>query len=499
MKYALTAAMAREADRITMEEMGVPSAALMERAAEAVALKTGEIAAIFNRSVKIVSVCGCGNNGADAIAAARILSWQGLHVDIAVAGSEERASEEFIIQKNIALHSGMCFVNINDIPEYDIVIDGIFGTGFKGGIRKEYEKVISLINESKNVVVSVDVPSGTDATTGRIVNNAVKADATVTFGYVKTGLMQYPARMYAGEITVSDIGIYPWCMNRLNPPMYFTPEDLGKIPDRKPDANKGTYGRLLIIAGSRDMSGAAYMSALAAFRTGAGLVEIITHEKNRELISRMLPEAITAGYTGNDAIDLISDKLKRASCVIMGPGMSQSETAEKIVKYVTDNCEVPLIMDADALNIAAKDISVLKRCRSTVIITPHIGEMSRLTGMTAEELKDGRMEAAGRFAADNDVIVVMKDAVTVVAENNPGCRMYINASGTSGMAKAGSGDVLTGIIAGMYMMGVEPYSAAAMGVYVHGLAGEEAAAQKGINSVIATDIAEHISDVIRSM
>ena len=498
MRYALTAAMAKETDRITIEEIGVPSVVLMERAAEAVALKTAEIAALFNRTVKVLAICGCGNNGADAIAAARILNWQGLYVDIATVGNEERATEEYMLQMQIALKSGMRVVNISAIPEYDIVIDGMFGIGFNGAVRKEYEDIINLINDTRNIVVSVDVPSGIDATTGALEGVAVKADVTVTFGYIKTGLLQYPGKLYAGEITVTDIGFYPGAVANINPPMYFTPESIQGIPERKKDSNKGTYGRLLVIAGSEDMSGAAYLSAAAAMRSGAGLVEVVTHDRNAELIRKMLPEAIVSGYNEDNATDVIGSKLNKSTCIILGPGLSQSDTAKDIVDYVLNNAEIPVIMDADALNIVSKDISVLKRYSSTVIITPHIGEMTRLTGMSAEEIKSDRMKVASEFAQNNNSIVVMKDAVTVVAENNFGNRMYINTSGTPAMAKAGLGDVLTGVIAGMYMLGIELYSAAAMGTYIHGMAGELAAYEMGEHSVIATDVVDCISKVLNT-
>lgn len=498
MRYALTAAMAKETDRVTIEEIGVPSVVLMERAAEAVALKTAEIAALFNRGVRVLAVCGCGNNGADAIAAARILSWQGMSVDIAVVGNEEHSTEEYLLQKSIALKSGMTVVNITELPEYDIVIDGILGIGLKGAVREEYEEIIRLINNTRNIVVSVDVPSGVDATTGAVATEAVKADVTVTFGYIKTGILQYPGKLYAGEITVTDIGFYPEAVKSMNPPMYFTPESIQGIPSRKKDANKGTYGRLLVIAGSEDMSGAAYLSGAAALRSGAGLVEIVTHDRNAELIRKMLPEAIVTGYTEDNATDVIGSKLDKSTCIILGPGLSQSYTAEGIVDFVLNNAGIPLIIDADALNIISKDISVLKRYPSAVIITPHIGEMTRLTGMSAEAIKSDRMKVASEFAQNNNSIVVMKDAVTVVAENNSGNRMYINTSGTPAMAKAGLGDVLTGVIAGMYMLGIEPYSAAAMGTYIHGMAGELAAYEMGEHSVIATDVVDCISKVLNT-
>lgn len=489
MKYALDSKMSKEIDRFTIEDMGMPGITLMERAAVCVAEKTAQIAALFSRNVKIAVVAGNGNNGADGIAAARILSWQGVDVDIIEAGDENRKSKEYILQEKIARNSGLTFVNQSLIPEYDIIIDGIFGVGLSRNVEGKYAEIINLINNSRNVVVSIDVPSGIDASTGRILGIAVKADATVTFGYHKIGMLLYPGKEYAGEITVSDIGFCPEAIKSLNPAMYFTIEDINRIPSRIKDSNKGTYGRILIIAGSEDMSGAAYLSGLAAFKTGAGLVEILTHTRNSEVIRRLLPEAIVREYDEDNAAGITGELIKKAACIILGPGLSMSDTAKTITQTVFSEGNVPLIADADALNIIADDISVLKRYASTVIITPHIGEMVRISDRKKEEILNDSINAATDFAYNNDVILVLKNAATVVAEPGINGRRYINASGSAAMSKAGMGDVLTGVIAGMLSLKIEPFSAAAMGVYLHGLAGEMAAEAEGEHSVLASEVA----------
>lgn len=489
MKYALDAEMSKEVDRFTIKDMGVPGTVLMERAAVCVAEKTAEIAALFSRNVKIAVVAGSGNNGADGIAAARILTWQGVNVDIIAVGDESRKTEEYVLQEKIALNSGLNFVNQSLIPEYDIIIDGIFGVGLSRKVEGKYAEIISLINNCKNVVVSIDVPSGIDASTGQVLGIAIKADATVTFGYHKTGLLVYPGKEYAGEITVSDIGFCPEAIKTLNPAMYFTGEDIKRIPARIPDSNKGTYGRILVIAGSEDMSGAAYLSGLAAFKTGAGLVEILTHKKNTEVIRKLLPEAIVKGYDEGSADMVLEECMERATCIILGPGLSTGELAKKITDIVFANGKVPLIADADAINIIANDISVLKSYSSTVIITPHIGEMVRISGMSKEEILSDSIGIARKFAVRNNVILVLKNAVTIIAEPGEHGRTYINTSGTGAMSKAGMGDVLTGIIAGMLALRIEPFSAAAMGVYLHGIAGEMAAESEGEHSVMASDAA----------
>ena len=237
------------------------------------------------------------------------------------------------------------------------------------------------------------------------------------------------------------------------------------------------------------MSGAAYLSGLAAFKTGAGLVEILTHKQNTEVIRKLLPEAIVKGYDEGSADMVLEECMERATCIILGPGLSTGELAKKITDIVFANGKVPLIADADAINIIANDISVLKSYSSTVIITPHIGEMVRISGMSKEEILSDSIGIARKFAVRNNVILVLKNAVTIIAEPGEHGRTYINTSGTGAMSKAGMGDVLTGIIAGMLALRIEPFSAAAMGGYLHGIAGEMAAESEGEHSVMASDAA----------
>ncbi|MBD5156404.1 MAG: NAD(P)H-hydrate dehydratase [Butyrivibrio sp.] len=495
MKYALDAAMSKKVDSYTINEMGVPSLVLMERAALAVASKVAEIAADFCRQVRICAVCGSGNNGADGVAAARILTWQGLPVDIIIAGDEKKGSPEFAAQVGIASNSGMTFCNISSIEEYDIVIDAVFGTGLSRGIEGAYADIINTINMCRSVTVSVDIPSGISADTGNVLGTAVRADATVTFGYNKQGLLLYPGREFAGEITVADIGFCPEAIRSLNPAMYFTAEDIDGIPVRSALANKGTYGRTLIIAGSESMSGAAYLAAAAAYKSGVGLAEVFTHSANCSVIRTLLPEAIVTGYEADNATELLEPLLKKANTVILGPGLSTDGTAVSIVKKVLTEANQPLIIDADALNIISSDTNILKSCRSTVIITPHIGEMMRLTGKDKNEILADTVGVAASFAKEYNVVCVLKNAATVVAEPDGKHRVYINNSGCAAMAKGGSGDVLTGVIAGMLALRIEPFSAASMGVYVHGLAGETAADDCGSHAVVASDILERLGKV----
>lgn len=487
MKYAVDSEISKFIDNYTIEKLGVPSMVLMERAALSVAGKVAEVAVNFNHEVKIVAVCGVGNNGADGIAAARILTWQGLKVDIIIVGDENNATKEFIKQKEIALKSGMYFGNISNIGEYVIIIDAIFGVGLKRDIEGEFFKAIENINDANSYVVSVDIPSGIGADKGNIFNVAVKANSTVTFGYHKVGMLLYPGKEYAGEVTVADIGFSPKAVEEISPHMYFVQEDIGRIPKRMEYSNKGTYLRALIIAGNEDMSGAAYLSGAAAYRCGVGLVEIFTHINNTEVLKRNLPEAIVTGYDQNTASVLLEEKLKKADVIILGPGLGKSETSKSIVEQVIKYANVPLIIDADGLNIIAENKAMLKSYPSTVIITPHIGEMARLTGKNKDEIISDIIGTAKDFADEHNVICVLKDATTIVAKPQTES-VYINNSGCGAMSKAGCGDVLTGVIAAMLALRLEPFSAAAMGVYIHGLAGEKAAVGINEHSLMASDL-----------
>ena len=493
MKFALDGEMSAKVDDYTINTMGVPSVVLMERAAYEVASKTAQIAMSFTRKVRICVVCGNGNNGADGVAVSRILTWQGLPVDIIMADVEGHHTKEMELQLNIATNSSIRFAHINDIPEYDIVIDALFGIGLSRDITGKYAQITGMINESRNVVISIDIPSGINAATGQIMGIAVRADATVTFGYNKIGMMLYPGKKYSGDITVADIGFCKDALLQINPAIYYIPEDIDGIPERIADSNKGTYGRTLVIAGSESMSGAAYMSAAAAYRTGSSYVEILSTENNCNILKTLLPEAVVTAYNSENFRDILINAVSRADTIILGPGLSTDAIAGQIVEITVEKAEVPVIIDADAINILAKNDDILKKHKSPVIITPHMGEAKRLSGLSIDELKADRVMAAREISDRYNIVCVLKDSSTVVACNN---KVYINNSGCGAMSKAGMGDVLTGVIASMSALGYNIMTAATMGVYVHGLAGELAAEKMGEHSVVATDMLDVLGKVM---
>ena len=323
--------------------------------------------------------------------------------------------------------------------------------------------------------------------------NAV-ADATVTFYLPKIGMVQYPGASYTGELSVADIGI-PYALSEdIETSQLNEKDDIKKmLPLRPADGHKGTFGKLVVFAGSELMTGAAFLSSLSAFRTGTGYVRLAVPQACMNSLSILLPEAVLAGlsgYSDSKFNDLIKNLIVDADAVLMGPGLSTSDEALRLVEAVVENCDKPMVIDADALNILSKERPLLERLRCETVITPHPAEMARLTQKSIHEVQEDRISIAKDFADEFGLTVVLKGAGTVIAANDG--RTSINPTGNNGMATAGSGDVLAGVIASLMGQGLAPYDAAVTGVYLHGLAGDIASLDKGAASVIASDIADNI-------
>lgn len=496
----------KEIDLYTIDHIGIPSIVLMERAAWQV---TEVVKKFTEKKEKILAVCGRGNNGADGIAVARMLSMSGYQVDILLLGEEKSASAEMKQQLNIVINLGISIYNNIKMNEYTIIIDAIFGIGLNKPVYGIYEQIIKQINTGNHTVFAVDIPSGLSANTGKPLNIAVKANYTITFGMNKLGLILYPGCEYAGEVTVADIGFPRVAIDNVKP-NYFTYDsrDIQKLlPMRMDYSNKGTYGKVLVIAGSTNMCGACFLSGKAAYRTGAGLVKILTVEDNRSIIQNLLPEAILSTYDpylhGDKAEkDKILSDIEWASIIVLGPGIGVNSKSEEIFDLVIQNSNVPVIIDADAINILANRMSnkqnrleeLASYLSDHTILTPHLKELSRLTGISVEEIKNDLIGTADKCTLNNHLTYTIKDARTIVAYEN---MRYINTSGNNGMATGGSGDVLTGIIAALIAQGLNTNEATVLGVYLHGLAGDKAAEKKGKYALIASDIIEALADICR--
>lgn len=489
----LTAALMQEADRKTQEETGIPQCVLMERAALAAYDVITKLKGYEGASYLIV--CGPGNNGGDGVALARILCERDLIPDIVLLGDENKRSEGLKQQLEL-IKKIYPEVKINSrIPDevYDIVVDAIFGISLNRKIEGVFAEAVEYINRGHMLgayVVALDVASGIDASTGQIQKDlTVMADRTVAFASFKVGHLLFPGALYSGEVTLKDIGI-PSSHLEEGADIHIYHDGEISLPARSPYTNKGSYGKILIIAGSKGMAGAAILCAEAAMRSGSGMVRIYTDESNRQIVQTALPEAIVSTYDVNMDEEALKKAIDWCDAIAIGPGLSDSDSAREILKYVIKNADVPSVMDADALNILSSDVDMLAEAVSDVIITPHLGEMARLTGISVEEISAHLISTARDFSKSYGVITVLKDARTVIA--SPKGQVVINTNGNNGMATAGSGDVLTGMIASIRGREDSSFTAASLGCALHGRAGDEACAALGADHMLAGDIIKYI-------
>ncbi|MBO6150335.1 MAG: NAD(P)H-hydrate dehydratase [Clostridium sp.] len=503
MRRLVTGKQMKEIDSHGIKTVGIPSMVLMERAALACAEEVKKEYAAGGREIRdarALVLAGTGNNGADGAAIGRMLFLSGAQVTIACVGDAARQTEEMKQQLSIAENLGIETVSFSDyVPGvFDIAVDALFGVGLSREVEGEYAEAAAYLNRRKTgLVLAVDIPSGIDSETGQVLGCAVRADITVTFGFEKLGSVFYPGKEYAGRVVVADIGFPPF--EDYQGKRYFTGEekDLEKIPARKGDSHKGTYGRILIAAGSEGMCGAAYFSALAACRSGAGLVKILTVRANVPVLQTRLPEAMIIPYDPEQAEEepetfreTVEEACAWASVIVLGPGLGHGRHVEQLLRTILLAAYVPIIVDADGLNAVAEYPYLADYFTENVIVTPHIGEMARLTGLEPEDIKADPVTAACMYSEEKGVICVLKDAVTVVARRDGA--VFLGTSGCGAMAKGGSGDVLTGVIAGLLALDLPEDEAASMGVWIHGMAGRKAAERCGEHSVLASDIANAV-------
>ncbi len=465
--------------------LGAASIDAMEKAAEAVA---DFVKLRFDKDAKICVVCGKGNNGGDGYAAARILHNAGYDVSIYNVFDTPQ-TEDAKTNFDAAEKLGIQFVKRIDA---DVVIDAVLGIGISGACSLD---IIDEINGGGAYVLAVDVPTGADADTGAVLGKAVKADATVTFGYIKTGLLQFPAKSLAGEIVLAPLDFAPADIKCFYP----DEEDIEKmIPDIKADEHKGSMGRLCIIAGSKGMTGAATLSAMGALRSGAGLVSVIIPENLNTIMEIKLTEAMTLPAPCEDSLTFDAAKkvidAVAADAYVIGPGLGRGKDIYKIVEYVIKK-DVPVIIDADGINALCGNIDILKKSGGDVVMTPHPGEAARLLEMSIEEVQSDRINLAKSFAAEYNVTMVLKGAGSIIAAKDGST--YINSNGNPGMATGGSGDVLAGIIGAFAARGMSTKDAAVAGVYIHGLAGDIAAEKLGEMGMLPTDMAKCVAAALQ--
>lgn len=494
MRYIVNSREMKSYDKNTMEIYHVPSVVLMERAALAVTEALMEKKVVLDN---VLVVCGSGNNGGDGYAVARLLMLAGYSVDVVMADAKAKETEENRLQREILqAYGGQVLEKMPEGTNYTAIIDAVFGVGLSRNVEGKYADIIAQMNALSGVKIALDIPSGISADSGAVMKTAFRADLTVTFAFEKIGSILWPGNEYAGEVIVKDIGIDERSFFEHKPMLAALDDnDLNRLPVHESHSNKGTFGRLLVIAGSVGMSGAAYLSAKAAYCSGCGLVRIVTPEENRTVLQTQLPEAIITVYNAKKPdITQMIEAIGWADIIVCGPGIGTSDTAKSIVNAVLKNSAVPVLMDADALNIIAQDTNILLKPHTELVVTPHLGEMSRLCGDTVAYIQNHLIDVAEEFARQYNVICVLKDEHTITSV--PYRQTYLNLSGNSGMATAGSGDVLSGVIGGLMAQGMPAEDATPLGVYLHGKAGDVMQNCCSRSGLMASDLPEGLRLVL---
>ncbi len=504
-----TAAEMREIDRRTIEEFGIPGAVLMERAGLAVA---GRVQELFPRG-KVIIVAGGGNNGGDGIVAGRNLFNRGWKVKLLLLAKENRLSPDCLAQYRIARKMGVPVEFRTEINSRDlhsaIVIDAIMGTGLSAAVKPAIARIIDTVNASGAPVVSVDMPSGISSDTGEVMGEAMRADYTVTFGLPKRGHFLHPGSAFGGRLFVEEIG-FPSSLllsDGIAVDILSCSDVSPLVPERPSYSHKGDYGHVFVLAGSRGKTGAALMTGRACLRAGAGLVTIGVPESLIEVFEAAVTEEMLlplpdngSGVLTERAYAGVMDFLNTTADVLaIGPGLTCDHEITGLVRRTLLSSTVPMVIDADAINALARDRDVLKSIKAPAVLTPHPGEMARLlssAGRKADVERD-RIGTASRLAAGNGVCVVLKGAPTVIA--SPEGRTFINPTGNPGMATAGSGDVLTGLLAGLIGQGLNPVDASLLGVFLHGSAADLAVSEKGLHSMIAGDLIEFLPKAFQQL
>jgi ADP-dependent NAD(P)H-hydrate dehydratase / NAD(P)H-hydrate epimerase len=514
MKIA-TAEIMRKLDRRAIDEFGIPGLVLMENAAR------GTINAIARAFPELLQTpigifAGRGNNGGDAFAVARYLLNRGAGCRVYLLAAREEVRGDAGANLEILTRMGGEIVSVltsaelgcrkAEISRCGLIIDGIFGTGLNAPVTGLFAEVIDFINSLAAPVAAIDIPSGLQADRGEVLGACIKADLTVTFGLAKRGLVVHPGIKYCGKLVIVDISIPRAAIEgeNIRDHLIAGSEFPPFLSPRDPESHKGTFGHLFVLAGSGGKTGAAAMVSLAANRVGTGLVtlgiprslNLIVESKLTESMTEPLPET-PEKTLGFGALARITELLERKSALAIGPGLSTNSETVRLVQRLVRNADLPMVVDADGLNALEGRLDALRKNPGKFILTPHPGEMARLAGRSTAAVQKDRMETARNFAAENGVVLILKGARSVVA--GPDGQIYINPTGNPGMASGGMGDVLTGMLGGFLAQGFAPLDAARFGVYLHGLAGDLVAHQKGERGILATDLIEATPGLLKAL
>lgn len=502
----LTSHESKKIDQIAQEKYSLPTSILMENAGIAV------IRHIFKNikqpisQLRITVVAGPGNNGGDGLVTARHLFFlKPKSLDIILLSPAQKykgaTKDNYLRVKalGVSIHIGNSSEAIKKCSSYinnaNIIIDSIFGTGLNRTVEKVTKEAIDLINKAKAHIISVDIPSGVSSDSGEILGAAVRATSTVTFGIPKVGHYLYPGRENVGALDVENISLPPQLLKGEGETMLITKEQVKNIlPKRTPQNHKGTSGHLLNIAGSAGKSGAAILSSLGAFRIGTGLVTTATDEGVRGTITSKQPEIMTEAFPTNK--DEMQKVINGKRCISFGPGIEVNKSTENLLKLIVET-KLPLVIDAGGITLLASNKKYIKMLKERTVLTPHPGEMSRLTGVSTNKIQENRVKYAKEYAQKNKVILVLKGAGTLIA--SPEGKVWVNPTGNVVLATAGTGDVLTGMIAGLITQGVSPLNAAIAAVYIHGLLGDRLKEKKGDRGIVATDLLNEMPQILKEL
>lgn len=513
MEPLLTSEEMRRSDSIAIKRFHMPGLALMENAGHEVSNVVAQLLGDV-RNKHILILCGKGNNGGDGFVAARHLANQGAQIDLFLIGKrrEVRGDAKLNLEILLKIARGNSLVSVTEFRSLkqlastkhpDLIIDALLGTGSSGELRPPYRGIVNWVNSQKVQKLAVDIPTGVDADSGFVPEVAIKADVTVTMAAKKVGLVVGKGSAHAGKIKIASIGMPTGALDQSKPRSFLVElEDVRRVlPPRPFNAHKHSVGKLLVIAGSRGLTGAAALTCESAMRAGAGAVVLLTPDVVYPILGRKLTEVMvhpikstSQGNLGLDALPVVEKFTEWADAVVIGPGISTAEETRRLVLSVMKSCPRPLLMDADALNALATHQDggsvVRARRRLTTLLTPHVGELSRMTGFTSEEIERDRVAVARAVAHKFKCTLVLKGAPTVVA--TPVGELFVNSTGNPGLATAGSGDVLAGILGTLLAKGLSVSNAAFAGVYLHGLAADLASKRYGQESMVAGDVIEFL-------
>ncbi len=506
MDYLVSAIEMAELDRQTITDLDIPSRVLMETAGRAAA----EVCrARLPPHSRVVVACGPGNNGGDGYVVARVLAAADHDVKVFVFAERDRLVGDALaalssLEKAYAppivhatdAHTLVAFAS--EVAEAELVVDALLGIGISGEVRGIFADAITIINERARRVVSIDIPSGIDGSTGVILGGAVRASTTVTFGFAKRGHYLYPGAELCGELVVVDIGIPRRLARALGVPgRVLHGDDLASLlPERRADAHKGSFGKVVVLGGSRELPGAALLATEGAARSGPGLTCWATDAETLASTCRISPDiTLMLRSPAEDAQSFAARLLSSASALVIGPGLSTAPSKLADLKAVLAQARVPMVIDADGLNLIARDQTLWRSMQAPVVITPHPKELARLSGREVADIQADRFASAMQFALSSNCVVVLKGAGTVIAE--PDGTVAVAATGNVGLAKGGTGDVLAGVIGGLLAQGIDPSKAARAAVLAHGMAADRLATELGKIGMLASDLPRALGQVWR--